>query len=126
VTTLLAVAAGAAALAVGAVMMVRVYLRSRITAAEIERRRRATLATTGKLGDASLHEAHGHLLIYSYDVAGVTYSAAQDVSALGGRIPSGDEAIFGPALVKYDPKNPANSIVVSEEWSGFRTTSSRK
>jgi hypothetical protein len=23
--------------------------------------------------------------------------------------------------VKYDPKNPANSIVVAEEWSGMRS-----
>jgi hypothetical protein len=27
---------------------------------------------------------------------------------------------LGPVSVKYDPRNPANSIVVSEEWSGLR------
>lgn len=117
--------AAAAVLAVSAAVMWRLYVGSRIAPAEAERRRRAALATTGKLGDATLHESHDQLLIYSYDVAGVTYSAAQDISALADRVPSGQEAIFGPVLVKYDPKNPANSIVLSEEWSGFRTTPSR-
>ena len=27
---------------------------------------------------------------------------------------------FGPATVKYSPRNPANSIVICEEWSGLR------
>jgi hypothetical protein len=26
----------------------------------------------------------------------------------------------GPVSVKYDARNPANSIVVSEQWSGLR------
>jgi hypothetical protein len=28
-------------------------------------------------------------------------------------------ALLGPALVKFDPRNPANSIVICEEWSGL-------
>ena len=124
--TALVAAAGAAVVAAGVAAMVRLYLRSRVSPEEAERRRRAALAATGKLGDATLHEAHGELLIYAYDVGGVTYSAAQDISGLRDRLPPGDESIFGPVLVKYDSKNPANSIVVSEEWSGFRTTPSTK
>jgi hypothetical protein len=124
--TILVAAAGAAVLAAGAAAMVRSFLRSRITPAEAERRRRSSLAATGKLGDATLHEAHDELLIYAYDVAGVTYSAAQDISGLRDRLPAEDESIFGHVLVKYDPKNPANSIVVSEQWSGFRTAPSKR
>jgi hypothetical protein len=29
-------------------------------------------------------------------------------------------ALAGPAIVKYIPRNPANSIVICEEWSGLR------
>lgn len=116
----------AAVVVAGSAAIVWWRLRSRITPAEAERRRRSALATTGKLGDATLHETRESLLIYHYDVGGVNYGAAQDISALRGRVPLDEESIFGAVLVKYDPKNPANSIVVSEEWSGFRTTSFKK
>jgi hypothetical protein len=118
-------AAGAVAVAATAAVAVRAYMRSRVTPTEAERLRRSALAQRGKLGDATVHEAQDGHLLFSYDVHGVTYTASQDVSALGERIPAGGEGVFGPVLVKYDPKNPANSIVVSEEWSGFRNTQSR-
>jgi hypothetical protein len=28
--------------------------------------------------------------------------------------------MIGPVSVKYDPRNPANSIVISEQWNGLR------
>jgi hypothetical protein len=124
--TALQAAAGAAVLAAAAALVARAYLRARISPPEMERRRRCALAAMGKIGDATLHEARDGMLIYAYDVAGVTYTAAQDISTLSHRMPSDEESIFGSVLVKYDPKNPANSIVVSEEWSGFRSTPSKK
>ena len=97
----------------------RAYLRSRVTPEERERRRRAWLVATGKMGDAMLVEVRDTLLFYSYDVGGVEYTASQDVAPLSGKISDG-LAAHGTVCVKYDPRNPANSIVVAEDWTGLR------
>jgi hypothetical protein len=98
-------------------MAVQWWKRRRITPAELERRRRAAVHAIGKLGDAELVDVHGHVIVYSYDVRGVAYTAAQDVASLAHLLP---EVVSGPLLVKYDPKNPANSIVLCEEWNGVK------
>ena len=98
---------------------VRAWLRSRISPDEKERRRRLMLLSAGKMGDANLLDIHDDLLVYSYAVRGVEYTASQDVSRLKPFMP-GDVALLGPICVKYDPRNPANSIVLAEEWSGLR------
>src|SRR5258707_7075086 len=67
----------------------RAYVRSRITPAERERRRRAWLVATGKMGDAMLVEVRDTLLFYSYDVRGVEYTASQDIAPLAERLPGG-------------------------------------
>ena len=59
-------------------------------------------------------------LIYHYDVAGVSYEASQDVAACA------TWWIFVACRaglmtsIKYDPGNPGNSIVISENWTGLR------
>jgi len=98
---------------------VRAWLRSRIPPDEKERRRRLMLLSAGKRGDGSLVDIHGDLLVYSYSVRGVEYTASQDVSQLRPFMPR-DVALLGAICVKYDPRNPANSIVLAEEWSGLR------
>jgi hypothetical protein len=98
---------------------VRAWLRSRISPDEKERRRRSMLLSTGKMGDANLVDIRDKLLVYSYAVRGVEYTAAQDVSRLQAFVPD-EIASLGPICVKYDPRNPANSIVLAEEWSGLR------
>jgi hypothetical protein len=97
----------------------RAYRRKRITPEERERRRREWLVATGKMGDAVLVEMRDTLLFYCYDVRGVEYTASQDVGALTSRLPNGLSP-NGAVSVKYDPRNPANSIVVAEDWSGLR------
>jgi len=72
------------------------------------------------MGDASLVEIRDQLIFYSYDVRGVGYTASQDVSALRAYLPPDFSVGIGPIYVKYDPRNPANSVVLSEEWSGLR------
>ena len=99
---------------------IRAWLRSRISPEEIERRRRALLNEKGKMGDATLVEVRGDLLFYAYDVRGVEYTASQDVSGLRALLPQEASAVNGVVYVKYDPKNPANSIILAEEWSGLR------
>jgi hypothetical protein len=98
---------------------VRLWKRSRISPEEVERRRRAALNATGKMGDATLLENRGNMIIYSYDVRGVEYTASQDVSGLGALLPTTADAVNGVVYVKYDPRNPANSIILCEQWSGL-------
>lgn len=105
------------------------YIRSRRpTAEEIERRRREGLATSGRITDGFIVDARTldgeesvsaepEVLFYSYRLAGVTYNCAQDVSRLS-------ELVRGfrldePVQVRYDPRNPGNSVLVSESWSGL-------
>jgi hypothetical protein len=118
--TMLAVVGGVTTAALGA-WGVRKYIKSRPTPAELERRRRNHLFTRGKMGDANILEYHDHVVFYSYDIAGVEYTACQDLSDLQSLIPSDRWNAIGPACIKYDPRNPANSMVLCEEWSGLRT-----
>ena len=73
------------------------------------------------MGDASLVEIRDDLVFYSYAVRGVEYTASQDVSRLARRVPN-DLSAMGSVSVKYDPRNPANSIVIAEEWTGLRAS----
>jgi len=97
----------------------RAWKASRVSPDERERRRRAALVARGKMGDATLVELRGQMLFYSYDVRGVEYTACQDLSRLQALLPHEFSAL-GPVSVKYDPRNPANSIVLAEQWSGLR------
>lgn len=119
------VVAGAAA--VGTALWL--WARSRRpTAEELERRRRDRLATVGRITDGVLidartlggeetNETAPEVLIYSYRLAGVTYDCAQDVSKLPERVTGW--RLDQPLQVRYDPRNPGNSVVVAENWSGL-------
>ena len=60
------------------------------------------------------------LLIFQYDVAGVSYEASQDVTYLRQKINLHSCRLGLPTSVRYDPQNPGNSIVLSEKWMGLR------
>ena len=100
---------------------VRAWRRNRITPEERERQRRTSLATAGKITDATLVEIREDALFYSYLVRGMEYTASQDVTTLKPYLPDEFGLGIGPVSVKYDAQNPANSIVVAEQWSGLRT-----
>jgi len=97
---------------------------------EIERERRAWLETAGRITDGTvidvqeLAPANGHhasvMLIYKYDVAGVSYECSQDVTYLRHWINLHSCRLGLHTSVKYDPQNPGNSLVVSENWMGLR------
>lgn len=87
-----------------------------------EHRRRLSVHRLGRLGDALITEANETTLYYSYSVRGVQYTASQDVTALRERLPADPERLIGVTGMKYAPKNPANSILLCEEWSGLRTS----
>ncbi len=61
----------------------------------------------------------GPILLYDYEVAGVTYEAAQDVSALP-EIAAAAQFLPGQTTdIKYDPRQPTNSILACEVWCGI-------
>jgi hypothetical protein len=103
--------------------------RKKPTPEEIERDRRDLLATMGRITDGTITDAPfapddptqtPRLLIYDYRIAGVTYECAQDVTSLADHVR--DIRTDLPIQVRYDLHDPANSIVVSESWSGLRLT----
>lgn len=92
----------------------------RITPQERERRRRSIVNAKGRLGSAIITDFHDGIVCYSYWVGGVEYVACQDVSMLVDCLPPDPATLISrPATVKFLPRNPANSIVLSGEWSGL-------
>jgi hypothetical protein len=108
------------------VLAVRIWRASRISPEEKERRRREAIASYGKTADAMLVDIQEKLLFYSYTVRGVEYTASQDVGFLQEQQTAGLELGMKPIMVRYDSRNPANSIVVSEQWSGLTLGSGRE
>ncbi len=92
----------------------------RRTPEEIERARRLNLSARGRIVEAEITDIHGALVGYSYDVSGVTYHVVQDLTPFLDVLPRDATLLLGPATVKYSTGNPANSILVSEGWSGIR------
>ncbi len=118
---------GATAAIVGYALLSR---RNKKSTEQLERERRTQLTLGGRIIDGNvidvleLEESESGqqmtLLIYKYDVAGVTYEASQDVTHLRQFIDLYSCRLGLPASVKYDPHNPGDSVVISETWSGLR------
>jgi hypothetical protein len=108
-----------------AIMGYRAWRNSRVPPEERERQRRAALVATGKMGDATLTEVRDDHLFYAYLVRGVEYTASQDVSLLKDHVPF-DLSHLNAVSVRYDAKNPANSIVVAEQWTGLHIVEPKK
>jgi hypothetical protein len=109
--------AGAAALAL---VGMRIAARRRVSPEQRERLRRQALNASGRLGDALVTEAAPDALYYTYSVRGVQYTASQDIRLLRELLPADIERVIGPAQIKYAGANPANSMLVCEQWSGLR------
>jgi len=121
------------ALAIGAVALSWAVIswtrRHRKTPEQRERERRLRISGAGRITDGTVIDVsemklHGsaelQLLIYQYDVAGVSYEASQDVTHLRHLVDLHTCRVGLPASIKYDPANPGNSIVIAENWTGLR------
>lgn len=114
----------------GALLAAYLLLRRKPkTAKDLERERRQLLDQVGRITDGTVIDVQDGtspddkpltMLIYQYDVAGVSYEASQDVTYLRQRINLHSCRLGLPTSVKYDPQNPGNSLVVSERWIGLR------
>ncbi|MCI0347895.1 MAG: hypothetical protein L0Z53_00580 [Acidobacteriales bacterium] len=96
-----------------------------------ERERRERINAIGRITDGIVLDFHEvpakggqsspvQLLVFNYDVAGVTYEASQDISHLRDYVDLQNGKLGLHASIKYDPQNPGNSIVIAEGWSGLR------
>ncbi|MBI1740221.1 MAG: hypothetical protein HY233_06380 [Acidobacteriales bacterium] len=117
---------GAVGLAAASYALLR---RKPKTPNDLERERRVWLNNVGRITDGTVidvqeivpgvHRA-ATMLIYQYDVAGVSYEASQDVTYLRQWINLHSCRLGLPTSVKYDPHNPGNSMVIAEGWMGLR------
>ena len=105
------------------------FRRKPKTAEDLERERRVWLSTIGRITDGTVidvqevpadNQRAATMLIYQYDVAGVSYEASQDVTYLRQWINLHSCRLGVPTSVKYDSRNPGNSMVISESWVGLR------
>jgi hypothetical protein len=125
----------AAGLCIGGVI-VWALMRKRPTEEELERMRREQLVKSGRIIDGTIldisefdspvedGEAGGarQLILYKYEIAGVTYECSQDVTHLKDYVDIHQLRLAFPCSVRYEPRCPSNSIVVAENWSGLRDT----
>ncbi len=102
-------------------------LTHRKSAEEVERERRDHLVLHGRIIDGTVLDWTERpdtlgpgTLLYRYDIAGVTYECAQDLTPLKEVVEVDTTCLGMPASIRYDSKNPANSIIVAETWSGLR------
>jgi hypothetical protein len=111
-----------------------ILTRKSLSAEERERARRDQLARSGRITDGSITDTQWipsrtesgsntpsgtpSLLLYQYEIAGVVYECAQDVSSVPELVRQ--IRIDLPVQIRFDPRNPANSIVVAESWTGLR------
>jgi len=127
-----ALVAGASVVA-GAGVVARLA-RGRKTPEQRERLRRERITAQGRITEGrlldlrELETGNGRprqTILYSYQVSGVHYECAQEVTQLR---PLFDPRLFDPmcfhngvtASVRYDPRHPGDSIVVAESWCGLR------
>lgn len=125
---ILPVAAGSLALV--ALSIAFVGRKSRTPPDQKERERRNRISLGGRITDGTVIDVHeveatsdypeAQLIVYQYDVAGVSYECSQDVTWLRHLVDLHSCRLGVPTSVKYDPQNPGNSIVIAENWTGLR------
>ncbi len=117
---------GATLLGIGTAYLLR---KGRKTAEQLERERRLRISLHGRITDGTVIDAQEisrdgdtlQMLIFQYDVAGVSYEASQDITHLRQYVDIHTCKVGLPSSVKYNPQNPGDSIVIAEDWSGLRT-----
>jgi hypothetical protein len=111
--------AGAGVLAMASGVTIIWLARRRLTPEEFEKLRRLRVSRLGRTIEGVIVEADSQTLFYTYDVHGVQYAATQDISALLELLGGDPTRLVGSISVKYLRDNPANSIIVCEDWSGL-------
>ncbi len=112
------------------------YMATRKTTSEeeLERTRRQDLVLGGRIIDGTILDIREldpqeagrpdgmELILYKYEIAGVAYECSQDITNLKDLIHVRDIRVGFPCSVRYDTRQPENSIVIAENWIGLRDT----
>ncbi len=118
--------------ALGAMGVIAYYWRSRRkTPEEVERARCLDLHRRGRLTSGEIIDVvepqadprNHRLVVYRYDVAGVRYEVAQDLTRLPQAYELAQRMLGNAIYLKYDTQQPANSIIACEHWSGIPSPS---
>ena len=118
------------AVAIAAVVFLTGKWRRENDPDEKERQRRVEVNRNGRITSGEVVDiideelapngARRRFLHYRYSVGAVDFAACQDVTLISERIGDDPRGIVGAVAVKYHNKNPYNSIIVCESWSGLR------
>ena len=112
------------------------YLSSRkpVNEEDLERTRRQDLVLGGRIIDGTVIDVSDldafesgrpdgmQLILYKYEIAGVAYECSQEITYLKDLINIADIRVGFPCSVRYDTRQPENSIVIAENWIGLRDT----
>lgn len=85
-----------------------------------EQHRRLQVSAAGRIIEGTINDVRDGHIYYSWSWRGVIYEASQDIRALESLLPPESHQLIGQTSIKFLPGNPHNSIVMSENWSGFR------
>ncbi|MDZ4798070.1 MAG: hypothetical protein SGI92_07905 [Bryobacteraceae bacterium] len=85
-----------------------------------EQHRRLRVSATGRIIEGTINDVRDGHIYYSWTWRGVVYEASQDVRAIEHLLPPESHLLIGQTSIKFLPGNPHNSVVMSENWSGFR------
>ncbi len=108
--------------------------RKRTSDEELERTRRQDLVLGGRIIDGTVLDVSDldafeagrpegmQLILYKYEIAGVAYECSQEITHLKDLIHIADIRVGFPCSVRYDTRQPENSIVIAENWIGLRDT----
>jgi hypothetical protein len=112
----------AAIVVIAAITFLILRFRRRKSPEELEKLRRQLVSQVGRVADGIVVEVHENAVFYTYKVRGIEYQAAQEVTQIRHLLPAEDHRLIGPVNLKYLPENPANSIVIGEQWCGLRAS----
>src|SRR5271163_422265 len=111
--------AGAVAVAAGTALWF--LTRKRPTEEELERERRHSLVSFGRIVDGSLLDCFQitaedgttrDMLLYQYEISGVVYECSQDITPLAEILDPAAVKVGMPCSIRYQPGSPENSILV--------------
>jgi len=107
--------------AAGSAWLLTRYYRSK---SDPEQRRRALINEQGRIIEGFVLDVREGVVVYSWSWRGVDYEASQDLRSLQHLVPATHDIFAGTVSIKFLPRDPSNSIVLSENWSGFRSSPS--
>ncbi|MDZ7640117.1 MAG: hypothetical protein U5J83_18010 [Bryobacterales bacterium] len=93
---------------------------------ERERLRLAELSRNGRITGGRIDGLGDRLVYYSYEIGGVGYAAAQDLSAFPELSGAMLATLSGSVTIRYSRATPSNSMVYCESWCGLPLSASTK